>query len=496
MRSTSGCAGGRHSARSRLAARARRGAGLAAALACAAALWSPLAHAYSYLFTDTPTYALSSDGNGIAVVAPAVTRSGSPSGFIDTGVVLMLYAFATAPDLPTPPFALTALPPGKQLVSVPWMPVVPPATFPVGTPTFQYPGPDVLPAGSYYLVALLATSAGTISNLVVQDVHAFAGPVALDFQAADYPNVYRFVTDPATFPSPSLPKVRLVAPGIEFLCPSGALTTPCTGFSGATLELWAFPSPYTYPGREIHGPPALGYKLASGGAQVALDSTSHFYSLDSGMVAYTAPPAGRYHLVMLLTGQYGDPAAGGSEIIFDAYPLGTGTVDASAPAASPSPLVTVHEYYHAGMDHYFITASPTEIALCDAGTPPCSGWVATGVSFAAYDTTLAPTWSVPVCRFYNDHFAGKSSHFYAAPDDCATTQWAFPDWQLETADAFAIGLACNPFTTAIRRVYNNGMGGAPAHRYVDSDALRDTMVAKGWVDEGVVFCAPMPTTAP
>ncbi len=92
--------------------------------------------------------------------------------------------------------------------------------------------------------------------------------------------------------------------------------------------------------------------------------------------------------------------------------------------------VTVVEYYHAGFDHYFITPVAAEIALLDAHTPPFQDWSRTGFSFNAYANAGAPASSVAICRFFNDHFAPKSSHFYAPHGfGCEETIAKFPDWE-------------------------------------------------------------------
>ncbi len=75
--------------------------------------------------------------------------------------------------------------------------------------------------------------------------------------------------------------------------------------------------------------------------------------------------------------------------------------------------LNVVEYYHAGFDHYFITPVAAEIALLDAHAPPFQDWSRTGFSFNAYALAGAPAEAVAICRFFNDHFAPKSSHFYA-----------------------------------------------------------------------------------
>jgi hypothetical protein len=50
---------------------------------------------------------------------------------------------------------------------------------------------------------------------------------------------------------------------------------------------------------------------------------------------------------------------------------------------------------------------------------------------------------------------------------------------------------CPASTRPVQRLYNNGQGGAPNHRYVVTDAARSQMLTQGWVAEGVVMCAPL-----
>ncbi len=159
--------------------------------------------------------------------------------------------------------------------------------------------------------------------------------------------------------------------------------------------------------------------------------------------------------------------------------------------------VSVVEYYYPPFDHYFITADPTEIALLDSKVAPFQDWERTGRSFAAYAANTMPNGTTGVCRFYNDHFDGKSSHFYAAQGlNCADTENYFPDWTLETANAFGAYLpntdgTC-PGGIPVYRLYNNGQGGAPNHRFVTSLTDRADMIGKGWIPEGygtgVGFC--------
>ena len=161
-------------------------------------------------------------------------------------------------------------------------------------------------------------------------------------------------------------------------------------------------------------------------------------------------------------------------------------------ALTDSPAI---EYRHAEWDHYFVTASPDEIAKLDAGV--FAGWARTGESFNVRALDVAG--AANVCRFFSVSFAPKSSHFYT-PDaaECAKVK-ANPDWQFE-AEVFAFALpsaagACGTGTLPLYRLYNDGQGGAPNHRYTTSLATRSAMVARGWISEGtgdlgVVGCVP------
>ena len=173
---------------------------------------------------------------------------------------------------------------------------------------------------------------------------------------------------------------------------------------------------------------------------------------------------------------------------------------ATATVVAGPPIVTVVEYHHAGFDHYFITPDADEKDALDARTPPFQDWSRTGFSFNAYAKAGAPAASVAICRLFNDHFAPKSSHFYAPHEfGCELTLTLFPDWRLENDDLFNTLLpdaagACPAGTIAVYRMYNNGMGGAPNHRFVTSLAERQKMLDQGFVAEGagigVGMCVP------
>jgi len=175
------------------------------------------------------------------------------------------------------------------------------------------------------------------------------------------------------------------------------------------------------------------------------------------------------------------------------------TATVTAPAGPTT--VTVVEYHHASFDHYFITPVVDEIALLDAHAPPFQDWSRTGFSFKAYTNATAPATSVAICRFFNDHFAPKSSHFYAAHGfGCEDTITKFPDWGLEDDKLFNTLLPddsgnCPSGSIPVYRLYNNGMGAAPNHRFVTSLTERQNMLNQGFVAEGagigVGMCAPV-----
>jgi len=165
------------------------------------------------------------------------------------------------------------------------------------------------------------------------------------------------------------------------------------------------------------------------------------------------------------------------------------------------PLPVVVEYYHAGFDHYFTTSSADEITKLDDGT--IAGWARTGEQFNAYPRTDVDGGLTSVCRFFSTAFAPKSSHFYAPLGVECNAVKQNPNWSFE-GETFIVEVPddggygfCPPGTAPVYRLYNNGRGGAPNHRYTTRLAVRSQMLAIGYVAEGkgplgIVMCAPSP----
>lgn len=157
------------------------------------------------------------------------------------------------------------------------------------------------------------------------------------------------------------------------------------------------------------------------------------------------------------------------------------------------------EYYYAAFGHYFISATPYEIASLDTR----QAWVRTGQSFKVWTESGAGL--SPVCRFFSgENFAPKSSHFYTPyPNECAAlktgTVWEFEGnvFDLQLPQGTLGQRTCPAGTAPLYRLYNNGQGGAPNHRYTDSLTIFNQMLAQGWIFEGealtkVFACGPAP----
>jgi hypothetical protein len=161
---------------------------------------------------------------------------------------------------------------------------------------------------------------------------------------------------------------------------------------------------------------------------------------------------------------------------------------------------TAVEYYYADWNHYFVTSDAEEIAALDGGA--FGGlWQRTGQSFSVL---AGPTGSaLPACRFFSTTFEPKSSHFYTRyADECAQlrsgTSWRYEGiaFYLLPPDVYGY---CPQGTDELYRLYNNGMGGAPNHRYTTN--LLTVWQATGWSLEGYDWdhytgaFACVPTTA-
>ena len=151
-------------------------------------------------------------------------------------------------------------------------------------------------------------------------------------------------------------------------------------------------------------------------------------------------------------------------------------------------LVVAVEYYHAGLNHYFITIDPNEIAGLDSGV--ITGWERTGFRFLAYSSPGAGR--NPVCRFYRKPEFGDSHFFTADPAECATVAVTYAlDWVFENPAIFYIALpntvtgACPADTKPIYRFLNLA---EINHRLTTEQTVANAhRTTPGWKAEGYGF---------
>jgi len=143
------------------------------------------------------------------------------------------------------------------------------------------------------------------------------------------------------------------------------------------------------------------------------------------------------------------------------------------------------EYYYADWNFYFVTSDPGEIAALDGGA--FGGlWKRTGQTFTVWTTST--NGALATCRFFSVSFAPRSSHFYTdRADECAQLKQN-PGWQYENIAFYLEPLTatfdCAAGTVILFRLFNNGMGGAPNHRFITDEAEVARMLAAGWSLEG------------
>jgi hypothetical protein len=214
---------------------------------------------------------------------------------------------------------------------------------------------------------------------------------------------------------------------------------------------------------------------------------------DTINIAPLGSPAVPYTVVLqAFPAMNGNPVGTGAQVTVQCNTLGPGQgVATFSVVQAPA---TVVEYYHAGFDHYFITWMPNEIAILDAGIET-KGWVRTGYSFKTYTTAQSGT--SPVCRYYIPPGLGDSHFFGRGTVECNATGQKNPTFVLEDPAFMQTFLpvvgVCPANTTQVYRVFSNRTDAN--HRYMTDPAVRDQMVAKGWLAEGdgpdlVVMCAP------
>ncbi len=167
----------------------------------------------------------------------------------------------------------------------------------------------------------------------------------------------------------------------------------------------------------------------------------------------------------------------------------------TAPPSSGIPVAK--EYFNTTLQHYFITADAAEQRSVESGGAGL-GWQLTGQSFKVISINIAfspaPFPIGAVCRFYGTPGKGPNSHFYTSDfAECEAVKrdqgWFHEGLVFQVAQKSASN-ACPPNLPPVYRSYNNRFPQNDSnHRYTTDLATHQTMIARGWVDEKVVFCA-------
>jgi 6-phosphogluconolactonase (cycloisomerase 2 family) len=256
-------------------------------------------------------------------------------------------------------------------------------------------------------------------------------------------------------------------------------TSPATGVTDvATFGVlapdtsWVAGSPFVRKVEALNGRLPLAWSVAQGGLPPGLQLDAQ-----TGLLAGTPTAEGTYAFTARVVDAFGGFAS-------RSYTFETRS-DASA---------TVVEFYNAALDHFFITWMAAEIATLDEGVA-IKGWNRTGKAFATLTAARADT--SPICRFYIPPNLGNSHFFGRGTTECNGTAANNPTFVLEDAAFMHMVLpnagVCPVGTTPVYRVFSNRPDAN--HRYTIERAVRDDMVAQGWIAEGdgsdrVVMCAP------
>ena len=163
---------------------------------------------------------------------------------------------------------------------------------------------------------------------------------------------------------------------------------------------------------------------------------------------------------------------------------------------SLEPSAEAVEFYNASLDHFFLTHVAGEIHDLDAGVH--AGWARTGQRIRVY--TQPKPGTSPVCRYYIPPGLGNS-HFYGRGTvECQDTGVKNPAFALEDPQFLHMVLPaagrCPYNSTTKEKVYRVFSNRADAnHRYMIDPAIREQMVARGWLAEGdgpdaIVMCGP------
>ncbi len=158
----------------------------------------------------------------------------------------------------------------------------------------------------------------------------------------------------------------------------------------------------------------------------------------------------------------------------------------------PRPYFVV-EYVNEGTGHYMLFSQSSEEGRWIDNGGDGGLWTRTGYAFTFAPSNSCTAQLPPVCRFYsplhNTHFFTP----YAA--ECAALKQPESGWVFEGNEFHAplpTSTGCPGTTLVVRRLFDGGSD----HRYSADAAIIAKMIERGWVDEGIGFCADAAGLAP
>ena len=170
-------------------------------------------------------------------------------------------------------------------------------------------------------------------------------------------------------------------------------------------------------------------------------------------------------------------------------------IDYTAPTPLRDGEMLVEEFHNDIFRRYFLTSRQSDKNIIDSGRAG-PAWSRTGYAFKGFTLPgpgeLRPATQAPVCRFF---FPAILTHFFSAePVECnvvrgyGTIDEGIDFWITRARDA-----GCPAGTLALTRLYNNRWRENDSnHRYTTSQSLAVALVRDdGWINEGVVMCAPI-----
>lgn len=198
------------------------------------------------------------------------------------------------------------------------------------------------------------------------------------------------------------------------------------------------------------------------------------------------------------------PANGTLRLSHDAAPPATEVSLAGLGIRATPETRLMTEYRYAPLNYYFVTSRDADKTLLDQA----SGFERTGLQFKVFALHERDTHGIT--RYYFDKAAlngARGTHFYTLLDSEKTLLAALnPDNNLapvkpynEGIDSYAylplqagVGGFCDAGQVPVYRIFrgNTRFPDDPNHRFTSSVAVYQSMVAAGWDDEGVKFCAP------